>query len=441
MDMAELLEVAEALLRRYPLCDSCLGRQFAMLGSNLSNEERGFSIKTLLMMNLDRERGLSEDNKELLIALARSGHNPSIEYLKSKGIDVEQIPCYICRGLLEHIPRLVRKALEKLKHYEFNTFLVGSKVPEEVLNREERLRAEYKLDRGESIKAEINRRAGKLIREATGKEVDFSEPDIIVTLDFGLMDVEVLPSPIFIYGRYRKLSRSISQCRWLCPRCRGVGCRYCKMTGKRRLLSIEEAIGSVILKYALGDDVKFHGAGREDVDVRMLGNGRPFVIEVVRPKIRNLDLDRISIEINYRCRGIVEVMDLKFVPRDFVKKLKASAEVRPKVYKALVKVDNELEMDKLSLLERMFKERIIRQRTPLRVLHRRADKVRIKRVDWVKPRMLTSRRVFEALVKCQGGLYVKELISGDKGRTSPSFSEVLGTNARCIRLDVLKVEG
>ncbi|HIP57312.1 MAG TPA: tRNA pseudouridine(54/55) synthase Pus10, partial [Ignisphaera aggregans] len=46
----------------------------------------------------------------------------------------------------------------------------------------------------------------------------------------------------------------------------------------------------------------------------------------------------------------------------------------------------------------------------------------------------------EALIKCEGGLYVKELVSGDQGRTTPSFSEVLGTEALCVELDVVYVQ-
>jgi len=38
-----------------------------------------------------------------------------------------------------------------------------------------------------------------------------------------------------------------------------------------------------------------------------------------------------------------------------------------------------------------------------------------------------------------GGLYIKELISGDDGRTKPSISEILNTPAECIELDVLEV--
>ncbi|MEM2676710.1 MAG: tRNA pseudouridine(54/55) synthase Pus10, partial [Candidatus Bathyarchaeia archaeon] len=45
----------------------------------------------------------------------------------------------------------------------------------------------------------------------------------------------------------------------------------------------------------------------------------------------------------------------------------------------------------------------------------------------------------EMRVRCQGGLYVKELVSGDEGRTTPSVSEILGQKAKPIKLDVLNV--
>ena len=35
----------------------------------------------------------------------------------------------------------------------------------------------------------------------------------------------------------------------------------------------------------------FHSAGREDSDVRMLGGGRPFVVELVNSFVRPDDLD------------------------------------------------------------------------------------------------------------------------------------------------------
>ena len=43
-------------------------------------------------------------------------------------------------------------------------------------------------------------------------------------------------------------------------------------------------------------------------------------------------------------------------------------------------------------------------------------------------------------VHCEGGLYVKELVSGDEGRTKPSLSELLGAPALVEELDVINVD-
>ena len=52
--------------------------------------------------------------------------------------------------------------------------------------------------------------------------------------------------------------------------------------------TVEELISEDAIKLARGKGAKFHGAGREDIDVKMLGNGRTFVLEIKEPKIRNL---------------------------------------------------------------------------------------------------------------------------------------------------------
>ena len=41
----------------------------------------------------------------------------------------------------------------------------------------------------------------------------------------------------------------------------------------------------------------------------------------------------------------------------------------------------------------------------------------------------------------EGGLYIKELMSGDEGRTEPNLAGVLGVGATVTALDVLDVEG
>ena len=44
-------------------------------------------------------------------------------------------------------------------------------------------------------------------------------------------------------------------------------------------------IGDEIKSEIFGaDEVYLHGSGREDIDVRMLGNGRPFILEFINPR-------------------------------------------------------------------------------------------------------------------------------------------------------------
>ena len=72
-------------------------------------------------------------------------------------------------------------------------------------------------------------------------------------------------------------------------------------------------------------------------------------------------------------------------------------------------------------------------------MYRKKERLRTRKVYQVKTRYI-DQHLFEALIRSDGGLYIKELISGDDGRTTPSFTEILGVNTHCIELDVIGVE-
>ncbi|MFQ6117178.1 MAG: tRNA pseudouridine(54/55) synthase Pus10, partial [Candidatus Bipolaricaulia bacterium] len=199
--------------------------------------------------------------------------------------------------------------------------------------------------------------------------------------------------------------------------------------------SVEELISPPLLAAARGNSSAFHGSGREDIDARMLGQGRPFVVEIREPKIRTIGLKALEEEINRRAAGKVEVHGLKFTERETVERLKASRAA--KLYRARVEFERPVgEGDFKRALEALVGP--IEQRTPRRVAHRRADRVRRRTVHEINGELLSDR---EALieVRCDGGLYVKELISGDEGRTSPNLATVLGVPAEIRELDVLEV--
>jgi len=244
-------------------------------------------------------------------------------------------------------------------------------------------------------------------------------------------------NPLFVAGRYRKLVRDIPQSKWYCSNCRGKGCEKCGGTGKLYPESVEEIVSKPLLEAAEGDKSAFHASGREDIDARMLGTGRPFVVEVSRPRKRRLDLAKALEAINDAGEGKVQVSRLRFTNRDVVRLLK-KAESAQKEYRVCAEFERDASGDELKCLERELTGALIRQQTPLRVVHRRADLTREKYIYKVKVKKVAPNQA-ELIVRCQGGLYVKELVSGDAGRTVPSVSSLLGTGAKTLKLDVLKV--
>ncbi|MFX0068334.1 MAG: tRNA pseudouridine(54/55) synthase Pus10 [Promethearchaeota archaeon] len=442
-----IFEIALKLLMEHSLCNSCLGRQFALLGSGLENKQRGRAIKTALVLqgNLLVDLSKRKEGKEILETVAINGmFEPARISLMKFGIeaDEKENSCFICGTVMSQIKEIAERVIQKLDEYEFNTFLVGSKFPARVVEREDQLRSRFGIIWGESIKGEMNREIGKKVMEKMKKDVNFSNPNIVVELtisDARDADVSIRVNPVFLCGRYKKFLRGIPQTKWLCRECRGRGCDKCNGTGKMYEISVEELIARPLLETTGGKSTKFHGAGREDIDAVMLGSGRPFVIEIKGIKKRFIPLDYLEQKINEFGKDKVNVHGIRWGNREDVRKIKALSRISRKTYKAIIELEKDVTEEQAKRIEKDLGDAIISQQTPRRVVHRRADKIRLKKIYNIKARKLEERMI-ELIIQCQGGLYVKELIDGDEGRTTPNISVILGVNAKCKSLDVVDVE-
>ncbi|WP_297072465.1 tRNA pseudouridine(54/55) synthase Pus10 [Thermococcus sp.] len=382
-----IIEKAEEVLEKHELCNHCLGRLFAKLGKG-TNEDRGKAIRFVL--NMERSaRGLAP-------------------------ID-EPEECELCENVFERIPYLVERMIEISKGIEFDTFLVGSRFPEETREKEHSLWEEFGIETAEPINREFNRELGKAFGRATGKETS-KNPDVVFIVEPYSGGVELQINPVYVYGRYRKLVRGIPQ---------------------TPLPDFEDSVASIICRpfsRAFKGKCVFKGAGREDVDVRTLGNGRPFIVEVKRPKRRKVGLEKIAEEIN--SSGKVEVLNLRFVSSGEAEEVLTKN--HRKEYLALVLVEEGVTPEEAENVARKLRGLEIHQRTPWRVRKARADKVRVRKVYEAEAKWLDEKH-FELHLVTDGGLYIKELISGDKGRTRPSVTDLLGKKAWCERLDVLNI--
>ena len=111
-----------------------------------------------------------------------------------------------------------------------------------------------------------------------------------------------------------------------------------------------------------------------------------------------------------------------------------------KTYRMDVAFDSAVDTDQFAAALDALDGATIEQDTPQRVSHRRAAKTRIREVYDISGD-LDSETTATVDVHGEGGLYVKELISSDEGRTEPSLAGELGVGAEVTALDVLEVEG
>ena len=439
----DVFRKAKEMLEKHPLCNHCLGRQFALLGHDMENHERGEAMKAALVLEAHAlVLSKRKEGERILGILATNGFSEAAKEVMrktKKRLKRKYMPktCFLCENRFKIVNELVEKAVRMLRKYECRNFLVGIQLPVVVEEREDDFKAEFEVTYGENIRNEFGRIIGKEIADRVRKGVEYKKPDVVVLVNPFKEETKIQVNPLYVAGCYRKVARGIPQSRWYCSSCRGKGCEKCDWTGTMYSESVEEIIEKPFLDATTGIKASFHASGREDIDARMLGKGRCFVVEIVEPRKRFLDLEKIEKAVNVHGKGKVEVSDLHFADRDVVRRLK-KADSREKEYRVVIEFEDPISGGDLRLLEEKLTNNMIRQRTPIRVSHRRADLTREKYIYEVKVKKL-SPKAAEMRIRCQGGLYVKELVTGDCGRTEPSVSGILKSKAEPIELDVLSV--
>ncbi|MFH0929271.1 MAG: tRNA pseudouridine(54/55) synthase Pus10 [Candidatus Aenigmatarchaeota archaeon] len=391
------------------LCDHCLGRLYANLLSGFTSEKRGKVIRLFTAMMIDSDKidpaGIDMSNFQ------------GIKF-RNKLETGKKEKCWVCANIFDGIDKFAEKCVKRMNKLEFNSFLVGSKVSSQVHKREEKIWEINGIEYVESIKTEINRELGKRIEKLVKKPVAFKRPDILIIANLEKNRYELEIGSLYVLGFYKKLKRGIPQSKWGTP---GV-----------HKTSVQEIIAKPLLKAAKSKKSSFHGSGREDIDARCL-DWRPFVIEIEKPVKRKFSIRKMQREINKSKK--VNVKLVRFCDRNTVVRVKT--ERGDKTYHVTVKFSKSVDKKDLRKLYKL--KGVISQRTPTRVAHRRADLVRKRRVKEIKYKRISSKTL-ELRVRTDAGLYVKELVSGNGGRTKPSVAGILGVEATPKNLDVIMVQ-
>ncbi|KAK3907874.1 tRNA pseudouridine synthase Pus10 [Frankliniella fusca] len=262
----------------------------------------------------------------------------------------------------------------------------------------------------------------------------YPTPPNIPNTPFVCSSVIPLHNSLFIAGRYNKYSRKLSQTPWL-------------IDGKRLMeTSVQELLCNPIVELAKAEDLRFASSGREDVDVRMLGKGRPFFCELINPHRVHLlpsEFRKIENTILSTTKDIA-ARHLQIVSKDQVSQIKTGEEEKIKLYCAYCIVSGEkacVDWEKLESLPSKCPI-VLQQKTPIRVLHRRSLATRertIFRLEVCKAET-NEPKAFVLKMATQAGTYIKEFVHGDFGRTTPSLRDLLGTDVDILALDVMDIE-
>lgn len=291
--------------------------------------------------------------------------------------------------------------------------------------------------------------------------------------------IKVTRATVFLRGKYVKNQRGLSQSPWFVDNMR-IGSS-----------SVQEMVCENIKEAFRAREYKFHSAGREDMDVRMLGKGRPCVIELIDTKSNplfvplrrscsstsnsndssnnlnngsvgsisssNTDLintgnsgessdkilEELALNVGVKHDGAVELYGLRLAGPDCMADMLAGAEHKKKTYSCLIRLSRPYNQEDFSKLNAVSDLEIL-QKTPIRVLHRRTQMTRKKIVHWMRCEKLgrmtnTFENCFILRMSTSAGAYVKEIVHGDRGRTIPNVGSILSYNEHTVA-DILQLD-
>ncbi|MBD13638.1 MAG: tRNA pseudouridine(54/55) synthase Pus10 [Planctomycetaceae bacterium] len=344
--------------------------------------------------------------------------------------------CPFCEDLFLDLDLISTRIAKAIEGIECSKIQLGIHFAKDQVAAEEVLRTSIAATGSRPLKSTLSDSIQVAVADKVpGIQWVKERPEVMILLDTLTLGVNVDIRALFMYGRYRKLERGIPQTRWPCRACRGRdgGCESCNWTGQQYPDSIQSLVCEILVKRTEAKSDAFHGMGREDIDVQCIGNGRPFVAELKSPLRRTVDFDKLMKEINKAAKGKIEVTGLRNSNRAEVARIKETK--AEKSYTIRFTCDHGLEPDEIKTRIQSLSGQVLEQQTPQRVAHRRADKIRKRKVVSIDNVHVEDNEI-EFDVRCESGTYVKELVHSDEGRTNPSVAAVLEADCEVIWLDV-----
>ena len=376
-NFSQITSVSNQILKKYDLCDHCLGRFFSKQLRLSSNKFLGKKLKS--------------------------------NYISKN-------KCYICKNLFNDLDYFLKLMLNSSSNYIFKTYGVGTIIKPSIVDRDDFLRSKYNLKGIDSVKTDITKELTNLFTKKTKKIMDSLDPEITFTLNLKDESCELRSKSITIFGRYVKSKRGIPQKQKSCDNCFGKGCMMCNFHGISEFESVEGIISKFFFKKFGGTTTKFSWIGGEDNSSLVLGSGRPFFVKIKNPSKRKSIL-------RDRKFDFISLYNLKIVNASPKKPLHFNSIIKIKIF-----TTSQIDSKDLKKLKDLTD-------TPI-VIYEKSGKRSEKKIFDVKYRK-NSKNVFTMTITAEGGLPIRRFIVGDD--VLPNISILLHTPCVAQEFDFLDI--
>ena len=372
-----VLSTSNEIIKKYNLCDYCLGRLFTKQLRLSSNKILGKKLKN------GRE----------------SNHS-----------------CYICKNLFDNLDHFLKLMLDSSFDYKFRTFSIGTIIKPSIVDRDDALKSEFKLKGIDGIKSDITKELVKLFSKKTKKITNYIDPEIIFTVNLKESSCNLYSKPIVISGRYTKSKRGYSQKQKSCDNCSGKGCRTCNFHGISEFNSVEGVISKLIFKKFGGTTTKFTWIGGEDKSSLVLGSGRPFIVKLQNPLKRKIKLSDYASD-------FISIFNLKIIDDSPKTPLKFSSLATIKI-----STDSKFDAENLKKLKNLKNSPIIVSEKSGKSYEKKIFDINYKK---------TSDQIILVKIRVEGGLPIKRFVIGND--VTPNISETIGTHCIPEEFDFLEI--
>jgi len=375
----DVSSIAKKIIKKYSLCDSCLGRLFSKKLKVSSNRILGKKLKQNVL-------------------------------IRKK--------CYICKNLFDDFSPYLELMLESSSGYDFSTFVVGAIIKPSIIDRDDFIRSKYRLRGIDSVKTDITRELSKQYARKTKKTFDYLDPDVTFTINMKEKTCHLRSKQISVQGRYNKIKRGFSQKQKSCENCLGKGCRVCDFHGLTVYDSVEGKISKFLFSKFGGTIAKFSWIGGEDKTSLVLGSGRPFFARIQNPNKRKVRLPKSftidSIIIN-NCKLISNVPN---------KPLGFSSVIEMKII-----TENEIQPNSLKNLKKLLANPVLVYENSGKRSEKKIFKVKYKKINYNE---------FNLVITAEGGLPIKRFVIGDN--VVPGVSQTIENNCKCKEFDFREIK-